>query len=160
LCRGGLWKESIFCTIIFTASYYSFWYLQTFLKQWWPIFPPVSTKRTTISHIRPFNIKKTTTYSLRNKGPCLVHTQTCDGVNPVNGIPTLPLVIMGSPNGRTDITKQIKKTCKDSFPFKMNILKINDNTNIDSTITSYRRWMFVADWLLAKKVGPIITSGA
>jgi len=41
--------------------------------------------------------KKTMTFADENRGPFLGQTQKCCGVKPVNGIPTLPLLITGSP---------------------------------------------------------------
>ena len=37
------------------------------------------------------------TFADENRGSCLGQTQKCCGVKPVNGIPTLPLLITGSP---------------------------------------------------------------
>ena len=35
------------------------------LKQWWPVIPQISTKRTTTYHLKPFNTKKKiTTYGV------------------------------------------------------------------------------------------------
>ena len=42
-------------------------------KQWWSTNPPISTKQTITSHIKPLNIKMTTTYDFGNAGPGFVH---------------------------------------------------------------------------------------
>jgi hypothetical protein len=41
------------------------------LKQWWSTIPPISTKRTSISHLNWFSTKKRA-YDLGNLGPGLV----------------------------------------------------------------------------------------
>jgi hypothetical protein len=38
--------------------------------------------------------KKTMTYDVGNPGPGLEQAQKCDGVKPVNEIPTLPLLML------------------------------------------------------------------
>jgi hypothetical protein len=43
------------------------------------------------------NIKKSIAYNIGNPGPGLGQAQKCGRGNPVNGIPTLPLFIIGSP---------------------------------------------------------------
>jgi hypothetical protein len=40
-------------------------------KQGWSTIPPISTKRTMISHLKLLNTKQTTTYNVRNPGPGL-----------------------------------------------------------------------------------------
>ena len=63
------------------------------------------------------------TYTGGNPGPGLGQAQKCGGVKPVNGFPTLPFLIIGSPTAiqiLTDINKKQKqkKTCTDSLPLK------------------------------------------
>ena len=66
------------------------------------------------------------TYTSGNPGPGFRQAQKCGGVKPVNGLPTLPFLIIGSPTAiqiLTDInitkkTKTKKKTCTDSLPLK------------------------------------------
>ena len=70
-------------------------------KQWWSTIPPISTKRTTTSHPKSLNMKKNMTYDIGNPGPDLGEKPTCGEVNPVNGIPTLPIS-----NDNTDINKR------------------------------------------------------
>jgi len=41
--------------------------------------------------------RKSMTYNVGNPGPGLGRAQKCGRGNPVNGIPTLPLFIIGSP---------------------------------------------------------------
>jgi hypothetical protein len=43
------------------------------------------------------NLKKTTTYDVGNPGPGLGQAHKCGRVKSVNGIPTLLLLIIGSP---------------------------------------------------------------
>ena len=52
-----------------------------------------SNKTTIISHLDSLNTQKTTTYDLGNPDPGLGQAQQCGGVTPVNGIPTLLLLI-------------------------------------------------------------------
>ena len=52
------------------------------------------------------------TYTGGNPGPGLGQAQKCGGVKPVNGFPTLPFLIIGSPTAiqiLTDINKKKKK---------------------------------------------------
>jgi hypothetical protein len=67
------------------------------------------------------------TYTSGNPGPGFRQAQKCGGVKPVNGLPTLPFLIIGSPTAiqiLTDINitkktkKKKKKTCTDSLPLK------------------------------------------
>ena len=53
----------------------------------------ISTKRTIPSHLNSLNIKKIMTYAIGNPDPGLEQVQTCGGVKPVTGIPTLQLVL-------------------------------------------------------------------
>jgi hypothetical protein len=55
------------------------------------------TKRTITSHLNSLNTKKTMKYDVGNPGPGLGHAQKYGGVEPVNGIPTTPPLITGSP---------------------------------------------------------------
>jgi hypothetical protein len=57
-------------------------------KRWSPM-PPISTKRTTTSHLNSLKKKKTTVYDVGNQGPALGHAHKYVGVKLVNGIPTL-----------------------------------------------------------------------
>jgi hypothetical protein len=56
----------------------------------------MSTKRT-INYLPPqlIEYKKITTYDVGNPGPGLGKGQKCGGVLPINGIPILPLLIIG-----------------------------------------------------------------
>jgi len=56
-------------------------------------FSPISTKQTITSHLKSLNIK-TTTY--RNPGPDFGQALKCGRVKLITGIPTLPLLIIGS----------------------------------------------------------------
>ena len=58
------------------------------LKQWWSTILPISTKRTTTSHLKSLNKEKTTTYDFGNLGPGLWQTQTNDVIKLVNGMTT------------------------------------------------------------------------
>ena len=60
-------------------------------KQWWPTMPSISTKQTITSHIKPMNIKNTTSDD-GNPGHDLGRAQKCDGVKPINGNPNCPLL--------------------------------------------------------------------
>ena len=42
------------------------------------------------SYLISLNTNQTTTYDVENLGPGLGRAQTCGGIKPVNGIPTLP----------------------------------------------------------------------
>jgi hypothetical protein len=42
------------------------------------------------SYHHSLNTKKTTVYNVGNPGPGLRQAQTCPGVKPISGIPTLP----------------------------------------------------------------------
>ena len=55
-------------------------------KQWWPT---ISIKRTTTSHHKQLNTKKTTIYGVGNSGSSLRQAQRCGGVKWVNGGPNL-----------------------------------------------------------------------
>ena len=44
-------------------------------KQWRSAIPPISTKQTTTSNIKPLNMRKTMTYGIGNLGPGLEQTQ-------------------------------------------------------------------------------------
>ena len=66
-------------------------------KQQWSTISPISTKQTITSPLKSLNIKKSMTYNIGNPGPGLGQAQKCGRGNPVNGIPTLPLFIIGSP---------------------------------------------------------------
>jgi hypothetical protein len=50
----------------------------------------ISTKYTTISHLKSLNIKKTPAYGVGNPGLDWRRTLKCSGATPVNGIATLP----------------------------------------------------------------------
>jgi len=63
--------------------------MQTMFKQWWSTIPPISTKQTVTSHLKPFNIIKTTTYGIGNPSIDLKQAQKCGRVKLVTGIPTL-----------------------------------------------------------------------
>jgi len=67
------------------------------LTQWWSTIPPISTKWTTTSHFKLLNTKMIMTYDIGNPVPGLGQTQKCGRVKPINGIPTLPLLIIESP---------------------------------------------------------------
>jgi len=45
----------------------------------------IPTKRTTPSHLKPLNTKKTMTYDVGTPGPGLGQTQKCGGGSPLNG---------------------------------------------------------------------------
>ena len=67
-------------------------------KQWWSTIPLSSTKWTNV-HLKSLNTKKTTTYDVRNPGHGMWQAQKCGWVKPFNGIPSLPVLILGSPHG-------------------------------------------------------------
>jgi len=77
-------------------------------KQWCTTIPPNSTKRTIASHLKSLNIKKTTTYDVRNPGPGLNRFKNVTEVKPVNGISNLPLLIIGSPPTTIQISTKDK----------------------------------------------------
>ena len=98
--------------------------------------PLISTKQTITSHLKSLNIKKNI-YNTGNPGLVLWQAQTCGGVKPLNGIPTLPHLTIGFLM-TIDIKKAIikKKTAQIHFhPKKPHVIKkMNGNINIDSTI--------------------------
>jgi hypothetical protein len=61
--------SSIFVYILFLISQIDI--MKRKLKQWWSTIPPISTKRTSISHLNWFSTKKRA-YDLGNLGPGLV----------------------------------------------------------------------------------------
>ena len=65
------------CTLLNRTIYKRF-------KQWWATIPPISSKRTIISHLHSPNTRQTTTYDVGNPGPDLGRTNKCDGQKPVN----------------------------------------------------------------------------
>ena len=65
-------------------------------KLWCSTIPPNSTKWTIASHLKSLNIKKTTTYDDGNPCPGWNRLKNVTEVKPVNGILTLPLLIIGS----------------------------------------------------------------
>ena len=52
------------------------------------------------------------TYTGGNPGPGLGQAQKCGGVKPVNGFPTLPFLIIGSPTAIQILTYNKKKKRK------------------------------------------------
>jgi len=50
--------------------------------------PSISTERANTFHLNSLNTRKNTTHDVRNPGPDLRQTQKCDGVKPVNVIPS------------------------------------------------------------------------
>jgi hypothetical protein len=63
-------------------------------------------------------MKKTTTCDVENLGPGLEQEQKWDGFKPVNRIPILPILIIGSPtNTAINIPK---KACTEMRPLKKN----------------------------------------
>ena len=62
-------------------------------KQGWSTIPSTKQNKQPLMNTK----KKTMTFADENRGSCLGQTQKCCGVKPVNGIPTLPLLITGSP---------------------------------------------------------------
>jgi hypothetical protein len=52
----------------------------------WSTIPPLSTTRSTTSHLKSLNTKNTTTYADGYQGSCLGQTQRCGLIKPVNVI--------------------------------------------------------------------------
>ena len=65
------------------------------------------------------NIEKTKTYGVKNPGSDLVQALKSGGVKPVNGIPTLPVMIIRSPT-----VKQIQEMYKQNRKIHTDLLVI------------------------------------
>ena len=57
----------------------------------------INKAKTIASHLNSLNTKKTMTYDIGHPDHGLGQAQKCGGVKLLNGIPTLPLLVIGSP---------------------------------------------------------------
>jgi len=78
------------------------------------------------------NIEKTMTYDIGNSGPDVGLAQICCEIKPANGIPIIP-------SGYLDLQRQYiyKQTIQNLYLHSLwpyTITKMNDNTDMDSTI--------------------------
>jgi hypothetical protein len=78
----------------------------------------ISTKRTTISHLKSLNTKITTTYCVRNQGPGLGQAHTFGGVKLVRGIINSSLDKIG-PQTAIHINKQWKNISASTHEARM-----------------------------------------
>ena len=118
-----------------------------------PIKQNVSTKRTITYLLNSLNIKRTTTYNVRNTGSSLGQVHKCGRVKQVNVTPKLSFWY-------SDLQRQciykptIKKTCIHSLSLKKTTHYHNEWLHKHGQYIGrgMNEWMLVANWLLARKI--------
>ena len=152
-----------YCIFIINKNCFHFthFYLELFLfcshgygkklKKWWSTIPKIATKRIATSHLKPLNIKRSTTYDVGNSCSGLGQAHICGRVKPVIGSQSSPPDnLIFNDNTDTNNDEQHSKTGKDDWQHKQwqynnrhTITKMTDNINSDSTKTGIlsQRWL-------------------